>query len=124
MPGVTAVLGCEQTVTLYHRSYDPAARADVWQRSVYPGASWYGAQAATVRENGLLTADTYRVRIATGDEIDAAPGDVLVLGEVSDAVSGSAELTGKYHGRCFVVTHVQDNRRGLRRAWHWRIEGA
>lgn len=115
--------GCDRTVTLYHRDYDPASRTDVWSRMVYPAASWYGAQAASVSDNGLLTADTYTVRIATSDEIAAAPGDVLVLGEVADTVSGSAALTGKYHGRCFVVTHVQDNRRGVRRAWHWRIEG-
>lgn len=115
--------GCNKTVTLYHRSYAPASRSDVWSRTVYPAASWYGAQAATVSDNGLLTADAYTVRIATSDEITAAPGDVLVLGEVTDTVTGSAALTGKYHGRCFVVTHVQDNRRGVRSAWHWKIEG-
>lgn len=117
------MLCCTETVTLYHRSYDPASRADVWSRTVYPAASWYGAQAATVSDNGLLTADAYTVRIATSDEITAAPGDVLVRGEVTDAVTGSAALTRKYQGRCFVVTHVQDNRRGVRSAWHWKIEG-
>lgn len=114
---------CNKQVTLYHRSYDPAARQDVWTRMVYTHASWYGAQAATVSDNGLMTADAYTVRIATDAEIDAAPGDVLVRGEVTDTVTGSAALTRKYHGRCFVVTHVQDNRRGVRRGWHWKIEG-
>lgn len=117
------MLGCDKTVTLYHRTYDPASRTDLWDRTVYAAASWYGAQAATVSDNGLLTADAYTVRIATSDAIDAAPGDVLVLGEASDTVTGSSALTGKYHGRCFVVTHVQDNRRGPRSAWHWKIRG-
>lgn len=117
------MLGCDRTVTLYHRTYDPASRSDIWSRTVYPAASWYGGQAATVSDSGLLTADAYTVRIATDAEIAAAPGDVLVRGEVADTVTGSTALTGKYHGRCFVVTHVQDNRRGVRSAWHWKIEG-
>ena len=117
------MLCCGKTVKLYHRTYDPASRTDVWERTVYTAASWYGAQAATVSDNGLLTIDAYTVRIATGDKITTGPGDVLVLGEVTDAVTGSAALTGKYQGRCFVVTHVQDNRRGARQMWLWKIEG-
>lgn len=117
------MLCCTETVTLYHRSYNPASRADVWSRMVYATASWYGGQAASVSDNGLMTADAYTVRINTAAAIPAAPGDVLVRGEVDDTVTGSTALTGKYQGRCFVVTHVQDNRRGVRRLWHWRIEG-
>lgn len=67
------MLGCDKTVTLYHRTYDPASRTDLWDRTVYAAAIWYGAQAATVSDNGLLTADAYTVRIATSDAIDAAP---------------------------------------------------
>lgn len=115
--------GCDRTVTLYHRTYDPASRADVWSRTVYRTASWYGAQRATVSDNGLLTADSYTVRIATNEVIAASPGDVLVYGEVTDTVNGSSALTRKYQGRCFVVTHVQDNRKGPRSARHWKLEG-
>ena len=117
------MLCCTETVTLYHRSYDPASRADVWSRVVYTAASWYGGQAATVSDNGLMTADTYTVRIDTDAAILAAPGDVLVRGEVTDTVTGSTALTRKYQGRCMVLTHVQDNRRGGRRLWHWKLEG-
>jgi len=114
---------CDQTVTLYHRCYDPASREDAWQRTVYIGASWYGGQAARSGDSGLQSADAYTVRIVTDAGIDAAPGDVVVLGAVEDTVTGSATLTRKYNGRSFVVTHVQDNRRGARHLWHWRIEG-
>lgn len=117
------MLGCDRTVTLYHRAYDESLRADIWQRTIYQNASWYGGQAASVGESGLLTADLYKVRIATEADLDAAPGDVLVLGEARDTITGSAELTRKYRGRCFVITHVQDNRRGARQLWHWRFEG-
>ena len=117
------MLCCDETVTLYHRSYDTASRADVWSRTVYTTASWYGGQAATVSDNGLMTADTYTVRIDTDAAIPAAPGDVLVRGEVTDTVTGSTALTRKCQGRCMVLTHVQDNRRGARRLWHWKLEG-
>lgn len=46
------MLGCDKTVTLYHRTYDPASRTDLWDRTVYAAAIWYGAQAATVSDNG------------------------------------------------------------------------
>jgi len=115
------VLIADRTVTLYHRQYDPASREDVWQRTVYTGASWYGAQAAGSGNGGLQSDDAYTVRIATDAEIEAAPGDLVVLGEVTD--TGGADLARKYHGRCFAVALVRDNRRGNRRLWHWRLEG-
>lgn len=117
------MLCCTETVTLYHRDYNPASRSDVWSRTVYPTASWYGGQAAPAGDNDRVTADAYTVRIDTDAEITAAPGDVLVLGEVEDAVTGSSVLTRKYQGRCMVLTSVRDNRRGARRLWHWKLEG-
>lgn len=117
------MLIADKTVTLYHRRYDPKSREDAWERTVYTGASWYGAQAARSGNGGLQSDDTYTVRIATDAGIEAGPGDIVVLGEVADTVTGAAELTRKYHGRCFAVSLVRDNRRGVRRLWHWRLEG-
>lgn len=116
------MLVADQPITLYHRSYDEAKRADVWTRAVYMG-SWYGSQAVTVADSGLLTADTYTVRIPTQDAVTAAAGDIIVKGEVQDTPTGATALTRKYQGRCFVVTRVQDNRRGAPALQHWRIEG-
>lgn len=117
------MLAANETVTLYHRSYDEDERADVWKGKVYEGVSWYGSQAATVGDSGLQTADAYIVRIPTQEAVEAAAGDVVVLGRVEDTPGGSAALTRKHAGRCFVVTHVQDNRRGTPGLRHWRIEG-
>ncbi len=114
---------CGQTVTLYHRDYDPEQRRDVWTRTSWPKASWYGARKAAVNDNGMVSMDTYTVRIDTAQTLTASPGDVLILGAVEDAVTGSTQLTSKYKGRCCIITHVQDNRRGAARAWHWRLEG-
>lgn len=123
MPGVMAVLLCDRTVTVCHRGYDPATRSDTWSAAVYTAASWYGGQAATSGNTGLVSADAYTVRIATAQPVQAAPGDVVVLGRVEGTITGSAQLTRAYAGRCFVVTRVQDNRRGARRTWHWKLEG-
>ena len=116
------MLVADQPITLYHRSYDEAKRADVWTRAVYTG-SWYGSQAVTVADSGLLTADTYTVRIPTQDAVTVSAGDIVVKGEVQDAPTGATALTRKYQGHCFVVTRVQDNRRGSSQMQHWRIEG-
>ena len=61
----------------------------------------------------------YTVRIDTDAEIDAAPGDVLVRGEVADTVTGSTALTRKYQGRCMVpvsYTHLDVYKRQLKGA--------
>lgn len=116
------MLGCYEAVTLYHRTYDPTTRDDVWARSIWPQASWYGGQAVTVSGNGLATADRYTVRIATADALPIVAGDIVVRGAVSDT-AGAAELSRRYPGGCFVVTRIQDNRRGAPALRHWRLEG-
>ncbi len=114
------MLVADETVTVYHKTYNRETRLDQWTPTAYQGASWYGKQAASVGDSGLNTADEYTVRIFTGDEISASVGDVLVRGEVVREITGPAQLEGTER---FVITAVRDNRRGLPSLYHWRVEG-
>jgi hypothetical protein len=110
-------------LTLYHKIYDPEKRDDVWTGTQYPAVNWYGGQIVAVGDSGLSSADHYKVRIPTTNEVEAAAGDIAVKGLVEDKPTGATALTRKYSGQCFVVTHVQDNRRGSPGMQHWRLEG-
>lgn len=114
------MLVANETVTVYHKTYDPETRLDRWTASSYGNASWYGKQAASVGDNGLNTADEYTVRILTPEEITADVGDIVVRGAIGREITGPSQLTNWEH---FTVTAVRDNRRGRPTLRHWRIEG-
>ena len=127
-------------ITVYNKRLDQETRLDKWNRTQIPeGCSWYGGQAVTVGESGLVTADKYSVRIlgsatvgyVTPDEWlslteseglwTLQSGDVVVRGHVDrDVVSGITEITQAFSD-CFIVTSVHDNRRIALQ--HIRIEG-
>lgn len=107
-------------ITIYHKSYDPVTRRDIWTYTQYPAVNWYGKRAVNVDSNGLNAANAYTIRIPTTSIIEAANGDVVVKGLVQDDITGPTQLK-KYI--TFVITAVRDNRRGSPMMHHWRIEG-
>lgn len=130
-------------ITLYNRGYDRATRTDCWLRTQIKGVSWYGGQAVTVGEQGLLTADKYTVRIPLGsasagkrfvspEEFKAAAvdtlaglwtlqaGDVIVQGLVDTDITAPAQATVMPNS--FVIMGTSDNRRGA--LPHWKAVGA
>lgn len=108
-------------ITLYHRTYDPTQRKDIWIRNQYTNVSWYGGRAVTTGATGDTAADRYTVRIYDSGLVEAAPGDIIVRGLVAEEITSAAQLTQK-HAESWRVTTVRDNRRGG--LPHWRIEGA
>ena len=106
-------------LTLYHKTYDPRARLDVWVRTRYSAVNWYAKQAAAVGESGLVTADEITVRVFTDEAVAAAPGDIVALGLRDEAAPADLPPLAER----FVVTAVRDNRRGSPALHHWRLEG-
>lgn len=127
-------------VTLYNRWYDRSIRDDRWLRTQITGVCWYGGQAVTVSDNGLLTASSYTVRIplesaptarryagpgeyanATAEAQDGLwtlqAGDIVVRGLVDDMAPPKASDKAPH----FVITAVNDNRRGG--LPHWKVTG-
>lgn len=119
-------------ITIY--SHWKQGREEKWVRTSTHNASWYGKQAVSVGDAGLIAADQHSVRIREqdmgaycipdlweGTGWTVQPGDIVVKGLVDDEITtGPTQITGKYKA-CFTVTAAFDNRRvGLK---HLRIEG-
>ncbi|WP_099205877.1 DUF6751 family protein [Scatolibacter rhodanostii] len=128
-------------ITIYNKYYDRTTRKDIWLKTHIHGVSWYGGQKVTVADKGLLSADSYTVRIP----LESAPqgksfvlsdefakldetglnshwtlqnGDVICQGERTEDIPLTKEALSC--GR-FVVTGWSDNRRGGLQ--HWKVEG-
>lgn len=133
------MIGFDQTITIYNKRYDPATKTTLWPKTIIHGVSWAGCQRVVTGE-GLTSTDGYSVRIplhafpdgfVKRDEYSALPdpkgrwtaqnGDMVVLGEGPDVVSGVAEITKQFTD-CFTVTSVHtDNMTRL--LPHLRLEG-
>lgn len=128
----------DASITVYYRLYDKTTRSDVWHRKTIHGVSWYGGQTVTVGDRGLNAVDTYTVRIprsalpagyATPSEYARAEnakdlwtvqtGDIVAFGDRDDDI----QKAGDVNGPAFTVTGVFDNRRGVTKLQHIRIEG-
>lgn len=117
------MLLADESITIYHKTFNPETRMDDWKPYHYVG-SWFEKRAATPASNGLNAADSLIVRIPAANirgEIMACPGDIIVRGKVSDPITGPTQLDPY---RRFEITAVRDNRRGVLSMQHWKIEGA
>lgn len=127
-------------ITIFNKRYNEETRLDEWQRTLIFGVEWYGKQAVSVSDNGLLMANQYIVRIplasAPKGKTFLAPekcaaqnsnalvdfwtlqsGDVVARGLVD------ADDPKNIPGEHFLVTGWADNRRGSPFVQHWRIDG-
>lgn len=50
-------------ITIYNRIYDFATRLDTWKRTIIEGVSFFRDVKTNLGENGLTTADLYKIRI-------------------------------------------------------------
>lgn len=133
------MVGFDQTITIYNKWHNPATKKTLWPKTVITGASWAGCQRVTTGE-GLTSTDGYSVRIPLYAFPDgflkrdvyavlsdptghwtAQNGDVVVLGEGPDAVSGITEITKRFTD-CFTVTAVHSDNM-TRLLPHIRLEG-
>lgn len=109
-------------ITIYTYRYNNDSKTDEWARHQYKNCSWYGGQKATVGDRGLNTADAYTVRIpaAEYDDAEINNGDIVIKGMHSEETPDA--IDDKTVPR-FVITSVNDNRRGIASVRHIRIDG-
>lgn len=128
-------------ITLYNHYYDKSTRLDKWKKTVIRGVHFYVDHKVSVGDNGLNSADIYKIRIPVDADIQGeylsedewiARGenvmgrwtlqsdDIVVLGECDMNIDRPAQL--KEAGRRYCkVTSWSDNRFGG--LPHWRIGG-
>ena len=128
-------------ITLYNHYYDKSTRLDKWKKTVIRGVHFYVDHKVSVGDNGVNSADIYKIRIPVDADIQGeylsedewiARGenvmgrwtlqsdDIVVLGECDMNIDRPAQL--KEAGRRYCkVTSWSDNRFGG--LPHWRIGG-
>lgn len=128
-------------ITLYNHYYDKDTRLDKWHRTVIRGVHFYVDHKVSVGDNGLNSADIYKIRIPVDADIQGeylsedewiARGenvmgrwtlqsdDIVVLGECDMNIERPAELKEARKKYC-KITSWSDNRFGG--LPHWRIGG-
>ena len=128
-------------ITLYNHYYDKSTRLDKWKKTVIRGVHFYVDHKVVVGDNGVNSADVYKIRIpvdadmqgeylseddwiARGENVmgrwTLQSDDIVVLGECDMNIDRPAQL--KEAGRRYCkVTSWSDNRFGG--LPHWRIGG-
>lgn len=126
-------------VTVYNRKYDETTHFDTWSRTVLHGVHVYVDHKTAVTDNGLKSAEVYKIRIPADipeagqylppDQFARCGGygywtiqndDQIVLGECQIEIERPADLKAVFQKHC-KVTSWSDNRFGT--TPHWRIGG-
>ena len=68
------MLGCNETITLYHAVYDKETRRDTWIEQEIHGCSWYSKLQIQPADKGVESANEFRVRIP----LENAPAELIV----------------------------------------------
>lgn len=127
-------------ITVYNHKYNKDTRLDDWSRTVIHGVHFYVDNKVAIVDNGLKSADIYKVRIpedavcekgflpddqyASRDDVSQfwtlQDGDIIVLGVCEDEIERPADLKEK-KGRYCTIMSWSDNRFGG--LPHWRVCG-
>ncbi|MCI1966866.1 MAG: hypothetical protein LKJ17_12160 [Oscillospiraceae bacterium] len=127
-------------ITVFNKHYNEETRLDEWRKTQISGVNWYGKQAVSVGDNGLMSADQYIVRIP----VSSAPDDKTFVTPEKYAAADRAALPNLWtlqNGdivargmvgaddpksipcKHFLITGWADNRRGSPAVQHWKVEG-
>ncbi len=120
------MLACNETITIYHKSYDEEKRMDVYLPTVIEGCSWFVKTQSAVSEKGMVYDDTYIVRIPLNhapDELIFTKGDYVLKGEVLIEDATANDLL-KYKDKVFLITSYAVNDKGSAYTKHIRISGS
>ena len=115
---------CNETITVYNRSYDDDTGLDIWTPTTITGVSWHKNTDTAITDSGLKSAAKCTIRIPieavcnksyvdplsytapeTTYTLDA--GDVIIRGSCSEC-ENPAEL--KKHHEMVTILGVTDNR--------------
>ena len=113
-----------QTITVYRKT------GSAWSRQVFEKCFWKFGIVMVQNNTEAQQTNTYTVRIpleVAGSNFSAAPGDVVVLGECADEITGkspntASEVLRRNKPDAFLVSAYSDNTSYLM-AKHYRLGG-
>lgn len=121
-----------ESLTIYNRKLDPETRQYVYRRTEIPNVHWYTDQKVSLGDNGLISADLYKIRIPAGRQTErfvpadkyaallygeeksywtVENGDLFVKGIVRDEITKESDLKNKHYVYGKVLS-FSDNRKG------------
>ena len=112
------------TITLYQR------KERAWIRNVLYNCFWKSGISIIQNGTSAVQKNTYTVRIpleVAGAGFSASDGDIVILGECSDIITGKSpytatEIMQKYKPNAFKITAFADNT-GHKQGKHYRLGG-
>ncbi len=120
------MLNCNETITIYHKSYDEEKRTDVYLPTVVKDCSWFVKTQSAISEKGMVYDDTYIVRIPLDhapDELIFTKGDYVLKGDVLLKEAKPSDLL-KHKEGVFLITSYSVNDKGSPYTRHIRISGS
>lgn len=120
------MLNCDESITLYHKTYDKEKRIETYQHTVVHGCSWFVKTASEVTEKGMVYADNYTIRIPLENapkELIFSKGDYVLKGEVIIENATANDLL-KHTGDVFLITSYSVNDKGSPYTNHIRTSGS
>lgn len=120
------MLNCNETITIYHKSYDEEKRTDVYTPTVIDGCSWFAKTQSAVSEKGMVNDDTFIVRVPlenAPEELIFTKGDYVLKGSVSLKEARPSDIL-KHNEGVFLITSYSVNDKGSPYTKHIRISGS
>ena len=99
------------SLTIYHKEYDETSRLEVWERTNYSNAWFFGSINAGLNE-GYQNSNNVDIRIPLVEKIDLDKikiGDILVKGKETSNITTQQDLIGK---EVYNITSIKVNNFG------------
>ena len=125
----------DSDITIYHRTVNAVTRIPEWHSTQIANVHWEESQGVNIASSGLSNADSVKVFIPYASLVDLTyvdpkqytgaaktfsiqPGDYVVKGLITDAITSSSDLEKKYSSA--VKVRTADNRVDgvMQRLWH------
>jgi len=84
------------SLTIYHKTFDKTTRLEKWTRYNYPNVWFFGNESATISE-GYNSKNRVEIRIPLNESIkkdNFAKGDIIVKGTLETDINTQQDLSG------------------------------
>lgn len=120
------MLNCNDTITIYHKTYDQKLRDEVYTPTVIQGCSWFAKMQSSLADKVVQLGDLFTVRIPlenAPEELIFTKGDYVLKGEVLIEQATPKDLL-KNRQDIFVIQSYTVNDKGSPHTRHIRISGS
>ena len=120
------MLGCNDTITIYHAVFNKETRCDTWMEQVIHGCSWYSKLQIQPADKGVKSANEFRVRIPLENapaELIMSKGDYVVRGHKQLPEITPSSIAEQYDEHFMIMSYTVNKECGDY-SKHIRIQGA